>query len=78
MSDLEFFDDTDSGEGLPTKLVVTAEEVENLEKIVEIEIDRSRSRSNHLNKMMRMLMKSQKDIQKKNARIIHHAQRGNR
>ena len=39
--------------------------MENLEKIVEIEIDRSRSRSNHLNKMMRMLMKSQKDIQKK-------------
>lgn len=68
MSAREFFDGADSGEGLPTKFIVPAEEVSNiekLEKIVTIEIDRSRTRSNHLNKMMRMLMQSQKDVQEK-------------
>lgn len=68
MSDREFFDGADSGEGLPTKFIVSAEEVsniKNLEKMVAIEIDRSRTRSNHLNKMMRMLMQSQKDVQQK-------------
>lgn len=68
MSACEFFDGADSGEGLPTKFIVPAEEVssiEKLEKIVTIEIDRSRTRSNHLNKMMRILIQSQKDAQQK-------------
>ena len=67
MPDCEFFDGSDSGEGLPTRFTVPAEEmqsIEKLEKIVSIEIDRSHTRSNHLNKMIRTLMKHQQDVQK--------------
>ena len=70
MSDHKFFDGCDNGEGLPTTFRVPAEEmesIEKLEKIVSVEIDRSRTQSNHLNKMMRTLIKHQQDVQKQTA-----------
>ena len=66
-SDSEFFDGSDNGEGLPATFTVPTEEVQSImeiENMVNIEIDRSRTRSNHLNKMMRLLIARQKDVQK--------------
>lgn len=67
MSDYEFFDGADDGDGLPIRYTIPADEVKNisqLQKMVTIEIDRSRSRSNHLNKMMSNLIQKQKDVRK--------------
>ena len=68
MSDSEFFDGSDNdGKGLPTTFTVPTEEVESIKQIenmVNIEIDRSRTRSNHLNKMIRILIERQQDVQK--------------
>jgi len=67
MSDSEFFDGADNGDGLPMTYTVPAEEAKNiseLHKMVTVEIDRSRTRSNHLNKMMRQLMQRQQEVQK--------------
>lgn len=67
MSDSEFFDGADNGDGLPMRYTIPADEVKDisqLQKMVTIEIDRSRSRSNHLNKMMRNLIEKQKDVRK--------------
>ena len=68
MSGSEFFDGSDSGEGLPAKFTLSAEEVERgietIHEMVTVEIDRTHTRSNHLNKMMRMLIQQQEDVQK--------------
>lgn len=66
MADSEFFDGCDNGDGLPIRCTVPTEPVESIrqiEKMVNIEIDRSRTRSNHLNKMMRILIEQQQDVQ---------------
>lgn len=66
MSASEFFDGSDNGKGLPMAYMIPAEEgetISQLHRMVNIEIDRSRSRANHLNKMMRTLMEHQKNLQ---------------
>ena len=58
----DFFDGNNNGEHLP--MTVSAPlQIKALQEIITVEIDRSRSKSKHINKMMQVLIKKNQEVQ---------------